>query len=542
MAKNITPRAENYSQWYLDVIAAGQLADHAPVKGCMVIRPTGYAIWEEIQKTLDRRFKETGHQNAYFPLLIPESFIHKEAEHVEGFSPELAVVTHAGGKKLEEPLVVRPTSETVVGHMYAQWIHSYRDLPVLINQWCNVVRWEMRTRLFLRTSEFLWQEGHTAHETEAEAEEETLRILEIYRTFMEQQMAMPVLAGLKSDTEKFPGALRTYCVEAMMQDKRALQAGTSHNLGQNFARSFDINLLDRENKRRLVHTTSWGVSTRLIGGLLMTHSDDDGLVLPPRIAPIQVVIVPIYKSQTEQSTVMEFADQVHSHLAEKLDPLKVKIDRRTDMRPADRFFHWIQQGIPLRIEVGPKDVEKGAAMVVRRDNRDKASIALEALADEVPALLERMQGELFDRAVALRAAHTHRVESYEEFKAVLAEQGGFIEAHWNGSPEVEARIKEETKATIRVVPDSEDEPGKCIVTGEPSPQRVVFAVAYRELRIETRAKTRKRRDPKAPRGYKIGTLRSPPLGVIFVEESRPDSGNRHDIPSPTAIPQCRRIS
>ena len=478
MAKNITPRAENYSQWYLDVIAAGQLADHAPVKGCMVIRPTGYAIWEEIQKSLDRRFKETGHQNAYFPLLIPESFIHKEAEHVEGFSPELAVVTHAGGKKLEEPLVVRPTSETVVGHMYAQWIHSYRDLPVLINQWCNVVRWEMRTRLFLRTSEFLWQEGHTAHETEAEAEEETLRILEIYRTFMEQQMAMPVLAGLKSDTEKFPGALRTYCVEAMMQDKRALQAGTSHNLGQNFARAFDINFLDRENKRRLVHTTSWGVSTRLIGGLLMTHSDDDGLVLPPRIAPIQVVIVPIYKSQTEQSTVMEFADQVHSHLAEKLDPLKVKIDRRTDMRPADRFFHWIQQGIPLRIEVGPKDVAKGAAMVVRRDNRDKASIALEALADEVPALLERMQGELFDRAVALRAAHTHRVESYEEFKAVLAEQGGFIEAHWNGSPEVEARIKEETKATIRVVPDSEDEPGKCIVTGEPSPRRVVFAVAY----------------------------------------------------------------
>ena len=478
MAKNITPRAENYSQWYLDVIAAGQLADHAPVKGCMVIRPTGYAIWEEIQKTLDRRFKETGHQNAYFPLLIPESFIHKEAEHVEGFSPELAVVTHAGGKKLEEPLVVRPTSETVVGHMYAQWIHSYRDLPVLINQWCNVVRWEMRTRLFLRTSEFLWQEGHTAHETEAEAEEETLRILEIYRTFMEQQMAMPVLAGLKSDTEKFPGALRTYCVEAMMQDKRALQAGTSHNLGQNFARAFDINFLDRENKRRLVHTTSWGVSTRLIGGLLMTHSDDDGLVLPPRIAPIQVVIVPIYKSQTEQSTVMEFADQVHSRLAEKLDPLKVKIDRRTDMRPADRFFHWIQQGIPLRIEVGPKDVAKGAAMVVRRDNRDKASIALEALADEVPALLERMQGELFDRAVALRAAHTHRVESYEEFKAVLAEQGGFIEAHWNGSPEVEARIKEETKATIRVVPDSEDGPGKCIVTGEPSPRRVVFAVAY----------------------------------------------------------------
>ena len=324
MAKNITPRAENYSQWYLDVIAAGKLADHAPVKGCMVIRPTGYAIWEEMQAKLDRRFKETGHVNAYFPLLIPESFIRKEAEHVEGFAPELAVVTHAGGKKLEEPLVVRPTSETVVGYMYAQWIQSYRDLPLLINQWCNVMRWEMRTRLFLRTSEFLWQEGHTAHETEAEAEEETLRILEIYRRFQEEELAMPVLVGRKSEAEKFPGALRTYAVEAMMQDRRALQSGTSHNLGQNFARAFDIKFLDRSNNHQLVHTTSWGVSTRMIGGLLMTHSDDDGLVLPPRIAPVKVVVVPLYKSDDEKARVLPFAERAQALLGEHIDPLHLR--------------------------------------------------------------------------------------------------------------------------------------------------------------------------------------------------------------------------
>ena len=479
MAKNITPRAENYSQWYLDVIAAGKLADHAPVKGCMVIRPTGYAIWEEMQAKLDRRFKETGHVNAYFPLLIPESFIRKEAEHVEGFAPELAVVTHAGGKELEEPLVVRPTSETVVGHMYAQWIQSYRDLPVLINQWCNVMRWEMRTRLFLRTSEFLWQEGHTAHETEAEAEEETLRILEIYRRFQEEELAMPVLVGRKSEAEKFPGALRTYAVEAMMQDRRALQSGTSHNLGQNFARAFDIKFLDRSNKHQLVHTTSWGVSTRMIGGLLMTHSDDDGLVLPPRIAPVKVVVVPLYKSDDEKARVLPFAERVQALLGEHIDPLKIRLDAREELRPSDRFFHWVQQGVPLRVEVGPRDVEKGEVVLVRRDDRGKKAVSHSAVGKEATELLDAIQETLYAKARRFREENTRRVDSYDEFKAVLAEQGGFIEAHWNGSPEVEARIKEETKATIRIIPmESDPEPGKCMVTGEPSPQRVVFAHAY----------------------------------------------------------------
>ncbi len=479
MAKNITPRAENYSQWYLDVIAAGQLADHAPVKGCMVIRPTGYAIWEEMQARLDRMFKETGHVNAYFPLLIPESFITKEAEHVEGFAPELAVVTHAGGKELEERLVVRPTSETVIGHMYAQWVHSYRDLPVLINQWCNVVRWEMRTRLFLRTSEFLWQEGHTAHETEAEAEEETLRMLDIYRRFQEEDLAIPVLAGLKTEAEKFPGAIRTYCVEAMMQDRRALQAGTSHNLGQNFARAFEIQYLDRNNERQLVHTTSWGVSTRMIGGLLMTHSDDDGLVLPPRIAPVKAVVIPLFRNDEEKARVMPFAEQVRAALGEVIDPIKIRMDTREDQRPADRFFYWVQQGVPLRVEVGPRDVEGQAAMFVRRDTREKKTVPLAAIAQEAKALLETMQREMYDKALAFREEHTHRADSYDEFKAILNNGGGFVMAHWNGSAEVEAKIKEETKATIRLIPqDGESEPGKCILTGEPSERRVLFAQAY----------------------------------------------------------------
>ena len=479
MAKNITPRAENYSQWYLDVISAGQLADYAPVKGCMVIRPTGFAIWEQMQAKMDRMFKETGHVNAYFPLLIPENFLKREAEHVEGFAPELAVVTHAGGKPLEEPLVVRPTSETVIGHMYAQWIQSYRDLPVLINQWCNVVRWEMRTRLFLRTSEFLWQEGHTAHETAEEAEEETLRMLEIYRRFHEDILAMPVLKGRKTETEKFPGALRTYCVEAMMQDLKALQAGTSHNLGQNFARAFDIQFLDRGNVRQHVHTTSWGTSTRMIGGLLMTHSDDDGLVLPPRIAPVQVVIVPLYKNDAERATVMPFAEQVRAELGGVLDPLNIRMDTRDDLRAAERFFTWVQQGVPLRIEVGPRDVQQGAVMLVRRDTREKQSAPLAGLGQTTLALLERIQADLFQRALALRQANTHRIDDYGAFRELMQGPGGFAEAHWNGSAQVEAQIKAETKATIRVIPlDDDPEPGKCMVTGEPSAQRVVFAVAY----------------------------------------------------------------
>jgi prolyl-tRNA synthetase len=479
MAKNITPRAEDYSKWYLDVIAAGKLADYAPVKGCMVIRPTGFAVWEQIQSTLDRKFKETGHVNAYFPLLIPESFIKQEAKHVAGFSPELAVVTHAGGKLLEEPLVVRPTSETVIGHMYAQWIQSYRDLPVLINQWCNVMRWEMRTRLFLRTSEFLWQEGHTAHETAAEAEEETLRMLEVYRAFIEDYLAMPLLVGRKTESEKFPGADRTYCVEALMQDNKALQAGTSHNLGQNFAQAFNITFLDRQNARSHVYTTSWGVSTRLIGALIMSHSDDDGLVLPPRIAPVQVAVVPLYKNDQERGQVMPFVEQVLARLREKLDPLRIKLDTREDLRPADRFFHWVQQGVPLRIEIGPKDVQKGEVMTVRRDNRAKQALPLARIAEDVPALLTSIQEDLFAKAKALREANTHRVDSYAEFKRVLEEQGGFLYAHWNGSAEVEAKIKEETKATIRCIPiGGEPVPGECVVTGERSPQRVYFAVAY----------------------------------------------------------------
>lgn len=479
MAKNITPRSENYSQWYLDVIAAGQLADYAPVKGCMVIRPTGFALWEAMQARMDRMFKETGHVNAYFPLLIPQSFMEKEAEHVEGFSPECAVVTHGGGKELEEPLVIRPTSETVIGHMYAKWINSYRDLPVMINQWCNVMRWEMRTRLFLRTSEFLWQEGHTAHETYEQAQEETLRMLEVYRTFQEEYLAMPVIPGQKSASEKFPGALATYSIEAMMQDGRALQAGTSHNLGQNFAKAFDINYLDRNNERVPVWTTSWGTSTRMIGGLIMTHSDDDGLVVPPKIAPIQVVIAPIFTNDEERKQTLEFAEAIRTRLAESLDTLQIKVDDRDNLRPAEKFFYWIQQGVPIRIEVGPRDVQKGAAMVARRDIRDKQSVPLEGIRAHVVQLLETIQNDLLARALKFREENTREVSSYDEFKEVLQQEGGFIHAHWNGSAEVEQQIKQETKATIRCIPFEEDpEPGRCMVTGESSSQKVIFAIAY----------------------------------------------------------------
>jgi len=472
MAKNITPRKEDYSKWYLDVIAAGQLADYAPVKGCMVIRPTGFAIWEAMQARLDRMFKETGHVNASFPLLIPQHFMEREAEHVEGFSPECAV------KKLEEPLVIRPTSETVVGYMYSQWIHSYRDLPVLINQWCNVLRWEMRTRLFLRTSEFLWQEGHTAHETAEEAQEETLRMLEIYRIFQEEYLAIPVITGLKSEAEKFPGALATYTIEAMMQDGKALQSGTSHNLGQNFAKAFEIDYLDRNNNQQFVWTTSWGASTRMIGGLIMTHSDDDGLIIPPKIAPIQVAIVPIFNNDQERSETFEFADSIAKRLHEKIDQLQIKIDRRDNLRPADKFFHWIQQGVPVRIEVGPRDVKKQSAMVARRDIREKNEVSLENITQHVVELLEKIQDNLFQRALDYRKANTHTTASYEEFKEIIANEGGFIYAHWDGSNEVEAKIKQETKATIRCLPLDNSEAGKCMVTGAPSKQEVLFAISY----------------------------------------------------------------
>ena len=479
MAKNITPRKENYSQWYLDVISAGKLADYAPVKGCMVIRPSGFAIWEAMQARLDRMFKETGHVNAYFPLLIPKHFMEKEAEHVEGFSPECAVVTHGGGKELEEPLMIRPTSETVIGHMYSQWIQSYRDLPVLINQWCNVLRWEMRTRLFLRTSEFLWQEGHTAHETVEEAQEETMRMLEIYRRFQEEDLAIPVIPGLKTESEKFPGAIATYCIEAMMQDGKALQAGTSHNLGQNFAKAFDITFLDRKNEQSHAWTTSWGVSTRMIGGLIMTHSDDDGLIIPPRIAPVQVVIIPIFTNDSERAETKAFAESIAERLHSRLDRLKVVIDHRDDLRPAEKFFHWLQQGIPVRIEVGPRDVAKQCGMVARRDVREKESVELESITAHVCDLLEKIQENLFQRALEFREQNTRRAKNYEEFCEIMKKEGGFVMAHWNGSPEVEAKIKGDTKATIRCIPlDSEPVPGKCMVTGEPSEREVVFAVAY----------------------------------------------------------------
>ncbi|MCH2288506.1 MAG: proline--tRNA ligase [SAR324 cluster bacterium] len=479
MAKNITPRKENYSQWYLDVISAGKLADYAPVKGCMVIRPSGFAIWEAMQARLDRMFKETGHVNAYFPLLIPKHFMEKEAEHVEGFSPECAVVTHGGGKELEEPLMIRPTSETVIGHMYSQWIQSYRDLPVLINQWCNVLRWEMRTRLFLRTSEFLWQEGHTAHETEEEAQEETMRMLEIYRRFQEEDLAIPVIPGLKTESEKFPGAIATYCIEAMMQDGKALQAGTSHNLGQNFAKAFDITFLDRKNEQSHAWTTSWGVSTRMIGGLIMTHSDDDGLIIPPRIAPVQVVIIPIFTNDSERAETKAFAESIAERLHSRLDRLKVVIDHRDDLRPAEKFFHWLQQGIPVRIEVGPRDVAKQCGMVARRDVREKESVELESITAHVCDLLEKIQENLFQRALEFREQNTRRAKNYEEFCEIMKKEGGFVMAHWNGSPEVEAKIKGDTKATIRCIPlDPDPVPGKCMVTGEPSEREVVFAVAY----------------------------------------------------------------
>ncbi|MDP2361194.1 MAG: proline--tRNA ligase [bacterium] len=478
MARNITPRAQDYSEWYLDVIKAGQLADYAPVKGAMVIRPTGYALWESIQADLDRRFKETGHVNAYFPLLIPESFMTKEAEHVEGFAPECAVVTHGGGKKLEEPLYIRPTSETIIGHMYAKWLSSWRELPILINQWANVLRWEMRTRLFLRTSEFLWQEGHTAHETAEEAQEETLRMLEVYRAFAEDFLAIPVVKGRKTEQEKFPGAVATYCIEGFMQDGKALQMGTSHNLGQNFARAFEITFTGRDNTEQLAWTTSWGVSTRLVGALIMAHSDDDGLVVPPRMAPRKGVVVPLWKSEEERGAVEPFARRAYELLQGKLGALKVIWDGDVDKRPADRFFGWVQQGIPFRLEIGPRDAAQGTVCLVLRHSRQKLILSLAELEERIEGLLETMQEELFRQALERRQAGTRRVESWEEFQAAIADRC-WVEAHWDGTTQTEAAIKEATKATIRCLPfDWPEEAGRCVFSGQPSTRRVLFALAY----------------------------------------------------------------
>ncbi|MGE3164316.1 MAG: proline--tRNA ligase [Planctomycetota bacterium] len=477
MADKLTPQSADFPRWYQDVVQQADLAETAPVKGCMVIKPYGYALWENIQRELDRMFKETGHVNAYFPLLIPESFIKREAQHVAGFSPELAVVTHAGGKQLEEPYVIRPTSETIIWDTYRRWIQSYRDLPILINQWANVMRWEMRTRLFLRTTEFLWQEGHTAHATAEEAQEETLRMLGVYRTFAEDFMAMPVHTGVKTEREKFAGADRTYCIEALMRDGKALQAGTSHNLGQNFAKAFDVKYLDAQGQQQYVWATSWGVSTRLIGALIMAHGDDAGLILPPRLAPIQVVLVPIYKTDDERVLTAEACARLKQELVGA--GARVHIDDRDQYRPGWKFAEWELKGVPLRVEIGPRDLASGEARVSQRHNGEKAQMKLAALPQQVRSLLDAAQRGLFERAVEHRRQSTMKVETYDEFKHELEARGGFFLAHWDGTTATEERVQQETKATIRCIPQAEDgETGKCMVTGAPSQRRVLFAKAY----------------------------------------------------------------
>ena len=473
--KEITPKSQDYSQWYLDVVLKADLADYGPVKGCMVIKPYGYAIWESMQRDMDRRIKETGHVNAYFPLLIPKSFLEKEKEHVEGFSPECAWVTVGGGEELEEPLAIRPTSEAMICSMYAKWVRSWRDLPVLINQWANIVRWEKVTRPFLRTTEFLWQEGHTLHATEQEAEEETLRMLHVYRSFSEEVLAMPVLYGRKSESEKFAGALRTYAIEALMGDGRALQAGTSHNLGQHFATAYGIEFLDRDQQRVKPWSTSWGTSTRLIGGLIMTHGDDAGLVLPPSVAPHQAVIVPIPPKKGDWSAaILPKAREVAAAL--RGAGLRVHLDERDQFQPGYKYADWEMRGVPVRLELGPRDVEKDQCVLVRRDTGTKEPVALAKIAARVSGVLEEMQKGLLERARAFVAANTTRVTSYEQFKEAMATKRGFVVAGWNGDPAVEARIKEETKATIRVIPLEERE-ASCVVTGQKG-REVYFAQAY----------------------------------------------------------------
>jgi len=476
MAKNITPRKDDYSKWYTDVVIQAKMADYSPVKGSMVIRPNGYAIWEMIQKNLDQMFKDTGHVNAYFPLLIPESFMQKEAEHVEGFAPECAVVTHGGGKKLDENLFIRPTSETIIWSMYKKWIMSYRDLPILINQWANVMRWEMRTRLFLRTSEFLWQEGHTAHETAEEAEEETMKMLNVYKQFAEEYLAIPVISGKKSEAEKFAGAIHTYCIEAMMQDKKALQAGTSHNLGQNFAKAFDVQFQAKDGARKYVYATSWGVSTRLIGALIMPHSDDNGLVIPPKLAQRPVVIIPIFKNDEEKAKVMEFADSIFVELKKEYN---VIMDDREKHKPGFKFAEWELQGIPIRIEIGPKDVEKEHVVMVRRDLMKKEFVSRDVIFDTVKNQLNQMQIDLLEKARIFREENSFKVDNYDELKTIIANEDGFVYAHWCGSAECEEKVKTETKATIRCIPfENADEKGQCICCAKESDGRVIFAKAY----------------------------------------------------------------
>ena len=475
MAQKITPRDKDYSQWYVDIVLRAQLADYSPVKGCMVIRPRGYALWERIQSVLDGMFKDTGHQNAYFPMLIPESFIHKEAEHVEGFSPELAVVTHAGGEELEEPLVLRPTSETIIWSMYKKWIQSYRDLPILINQWANVIRWEKRTRLFLRTTEFLWQEGHTAHVSSEEAKTETQTMLGVYKTFAEEYLALPVLSGKKSEQEKFAGAVSTYAIEGMMQDRRALQAGTSHFLGQNFAKAFDVTYQNQEGTLDHVWATSWGVSTRLVGAVIMTHSDDKGLVVPPKIAPTEVVIVPIFKNETRDK-VLAYAESVFGSMA----GLRALLDRDEQNSPGWRFAEWEMRGVPVRIEIGPRDVDSNQVVLVRRDTGEKMPTAVGVIRAKVDELLVDIQNSLFERAKKFREENTVHIAAYDEFISFFEGEGGFAVSPWCGDDACETKVKEDTKATIRILENEEprDDLEACVACGKPGRFSAVFAKAY----------------------------------------------------------------
>lgn len=492
MGKEITSREQDYSQWYNDLVIKGGLADYSAVRGCMVIKPYGYALWENMRDELDRMFKETGHQNAYFPLFVPKSLFEAEEKNAEGFAKECAVVTHyrlkadPNGKgklivdpeaKLEEELVVRPTSEAIIWNTYKDWIQSYRDLPILVNQWANVVRWEMRTRLFLRTAEFLWQEGHTAHATAEEAVKETEQMLEVYATFAEEYMALPVVRGVKTPSERFAGAEDTYCIEALMQDGKALQAGTSHFLGQNFAKAFDVKFLSKENKQEYVWATSWGVSTRLIGALVMAHSDDDGLIFPPKIAPLQVVIVPIYKGDEQKAQIGEKATELVKQL--KALGISVKYDDNENSRPGWKFAEYELKGVPVRLALGARDLQNNVVEVARRDTKEKQTVSLDSVVDHVKNLLDEIQQNLYNRAKTYQQEHTTRVDSWEEFVKVLDEKGGFVSAHWDGTAETEESIKEKTKATIRCIPlNNEQEEGKCVLTGKPSTQRVLFARAY----------------------------------------------------------------
>lgn len=491
MSKELPTRTEDYSAWYNELVKKADLAENSAVRGCMVIKPYGYSIWEKMQAQLDKMFKATGHTNAYFPIFIPKSYLSKEASHVEGFAKECAVVTHYRLKgsedgsgvvvdpeaRLEEELIVRPTSETVIWSTYKNWIQSYRDLPLLINQWANVVRWEMRTRLFLRTAEFLWQEGHTAHETREEAIQESVRMMEVYADFAEKFMGLPVLRGIKSESERFAGAVDTYCIEALMQDGKALQAGTSHFLGQNFAKAFDVKFANREGSLDHVWGTSWGVSTRLMGALIMAHSDDDGLVLPPNLAPFQVVIVPVFRSEEQLKAITEKVNGIKQKLEDK--NISVKYDDRDTHKPGWKFAEYELKGVPVRITIGPRDLEQGAVEVARRDTKEKQSLPIAGLEGTIADLLEDIQASIFQKALTFREKNTHIVDDYETFKTMLDDKGGFLLAHWDGTAETEEKIKNETKATIRCIPIAgESEPGKCIYSGKPSPRRVVFARAY----------------------------------------------------------------